>query len=199
MFITINDFDPTDHAQVEVLNTLTGALLAGPRDEVAASGSNSFTVHAEVAREAAEPEEFSQAEHEEDRDHEAAAMAAVYGEQSAAPAPSQAAEQRVSPYGFADPDREPGKPGGGRKRRTKAEMAEDEAYEARKAQQVTEEPQADAEPQAPVAESPFPPQQAPPADLVQAAQQGNPFPPQQEQPQAAPAQAPPPSSSPFNF
>lgn len=39
---------------------------------------------------------------------------------------------RVSPYGFTDPDREPGKPGGGRKRRTKDEMEEDRLYEERR-------------------------------------------------------------------
>lgn len=106
------------------------------------------------------------------------------------PVSGQATGRAVSPYGFADPNREPGKPGEGRKRRTKAEMAEDEAYEAA---QRNEEPEEQAEEEAEEQAE----EQAPEAPMPAPAQQ-------EEQPQVAPQpeQAPPvapATSSPFNF
>lgn len=105
------------------------------------------------------------------------------GDADEPPVSEQAAGRAVSPYGFADPNREPGKPGEGRKRRTKAEMAEDEAYEAQvsggdapQEEQAPQPGQPEEEPEQ-LEEEPEAPQapQAPQAPPVQQAPTSSPF------------------------
>lgn len=98
------------------------------------------------------------------------------GDADEPPVSEQATGRTVSPYGFADPDREPGKPGEGRKRRTKAEMAEDEAYEAAQRNEEPEEPQEAPElEEEPEEEAEQPEEEAPPAPPVQQAPTSSPF------------------------
>lgn len=153
--------------------------------------------------EAAEHEERDSDERsaaEEDRDHEAAAMAAVHSTEATPQG------RTVSPYGFANPDREPFKPSPGKKRRSSDEVAEDKAYEERqKGAQAGQAAAAEAQQQAvPDLEtaleqsSPFPQN---PAPEPQYGQQPSPFPPPAEQQPAPMPQAPtaPSAENPFNF
>lgn len=98
--------------------------------------------------------------------------------------PEQPEGRTTSPYGFADPNREPGKPRPGKSRRNSDEVAEDEAYFAGQSEGPAPEPQQAAqEPQEPAA--------------VQEPQQAAPV--QEEPAQAPQATAPAPGPSPFNF
>jgi len=134
MHITINDFDPTDHEQVEALNTLTGALLTGPRERTvileAANGrqiANEVLPSLDFGKLTTSPGASGETESiQAEMDAEVADLEEAARQSSEAPE-----EQRVSPYGFANPDREPGKPSPGKQRRTSAEVAEDKAYEER--------------------------------------------------------------------